>query len=126
MAVVETQKGAIEIFEADVLDRILVQPGEQVPGGRALATPRTDGAAPKPESGPRPLERLPSRAPPALLPETPPPEMPPVRAAREIELPPEPPAPEVPAPPVRRLAECLPFASSVRITGRRACGSIRR
>ena len=33
VAVVDTQKGAIEIeiFEAGVLDRILVQPGEKVP-----------------------------------------------------------------------------------------------
>ena len=42
VAVVETQKGAIEIeiFEAGVLDRILVQPGEKVPVG----TPDGDAA----------------------------------------------------------------------------------
>jgi pyruvate dehydrogenase E2 component (dihydrolipoamide acetyltransferase) len=100
VAVVETQKGAIEIeiFEAGVLDRILVQPGEQVPVGTPLATLRTDGAAAEPEPAPRLPERPPPEAPPALLPETPPPEMPPARAAREIAPPPEQPAPEVPAP----------------------------
>jgi pyruvate dehydrogenase E2 component (dihydrolipoamide acetyltransferase) len=63
MAVVETQKGAIEIeiFEAGVLDRILVQPGEQVPVGTPLATLRTNGAAPEPEPAPPSLE-VPSEA----------------------------------------------------------------
>ncbi|HSC27160.1 MAG TPA: biotin/lipoyl-containing protein, partial [Vicinamibacterales bacterium] len=39
IAVVDTQKGAIEIevFENGVLERILVEPGTQVPVGTALA-----------------------------------------------------------------------------------------
>ena len=46
VAVVETQKGAIEIeiFEEGVLDRILVQPGEKVPVGTLMATLRSNGA----------------------------------------------------------------------------------
>jgi pyruvate dehydrogenase E2 component (dihydrolipoamide acetyltransferase) len=47
VAVVETEKGAIEIevFEAGVLDRCLVEPGQKVPVGTALAMIRADGEA---------------------------------------------------------------------------------
>ncbi len=49
VAVVETQKGAIEIeiFQSGTLDKILVQPGEKVPVGAALAEIRTNGEAPR-------------------------------------------------------------------------------
>lgn len=50
IAVVETQKGAIEVevFEAGVLDRFLVQPGATVPVGEAMAEIRGDGEALQP------------------------------------------------------------------------------
>jgi pyruvate dehydrogenase E2 component (dihydrolipoamide acetyltransferase) len=90
VAVVDTQKGAIEIeiFEAGVLDRILVQPGEKVPVGTPMATLRSDGAAQEPEPEP---PQPPPEAPPA--PERPPPEAPP-------EVPPRitPPPVEIPEP----------------------------
>jgi pyruvate dehydrogenase E2 component (dihydrolipoamide acetyltransferase) len=59
VAVVDTEKGAIEIevFEDGVLDEIRVQPGEKVPVGAVLATIR-DGRAgappPAPPAAPRP------------------------------------------------------------------------
>ena len=45
VAVVETQKGAIEIevFETGTLDRLLVRPGEKVPVGTPLAQIRGEG-----------------------------------------------------------------------------------
>jgi pyruvate dehydrogenase E2 component (dihydrolipoamide acetyltransferase) len=48
VAVVETQKGAIEIeiFQSGVLEKILVQPGQEVPVGTPLAQLRTNGEAP--------------------------------------------------------------------------------
>ena len=54
VAVVETQKGAIEVevFEAGVIDRLLVEPGTTVPVGTPLALVRGPGeeaAAPVPE-----------------------------------------------------------------------------
>jgi pyruvate dehydrogenase E2 component (dihydrolipoamide acetyltransferase) len=55
VAVVETQKGAIEVevFEAGVIDRLLVEPGTTVPVGTALALLRGPGEveveAPVPE-----------------------------------------------------------------------------
>ncbi len=50
IAVVETQKGAIEIeiFEDGVLDRALVELGTEVPVGAPLAYIRSDGEAPAP------------------------------------------------------------------------------
>ena len=86
IAVVDTQKGAIEIkvFEAGVLDRILVQPGEKVPMGTPMATMRSYGAAQEPEPAPPPeappqLERPPPGHPPEAPPQVPPPpEQPPV------------------------------------------------
>jgi pyruvate dehydrogenase E2 component (dihydrolipoamide acetyltransferase) len=98
VAVVDTQKGAIEIeiFEAGVLDRILVQPGEKVPVGAAMATLRSDGAAQEPEPAPpQPPEAPPEpeRPPPEPPPKVPPPEVPP-----EITPPPEQPPVEIPEP----------------------------
>jgi pyruvate dehydrogenase E2 component (dihydrolipoamide acetyltransferase) len=50
IAVVDTQKGAIEIevFEDGVLERTIVPPGEKVPVGTVLAVIRGAGAAPAP------------------------------------------------------------------------------
>ena len=105
VAVVDTQKGAIEIeiFETGVLDRILVQPGEQVPVGTPMAILRSDGAGqepgppqPPPEVPPQP-ERPPPETPPEAPPGEPPPEMPP-ETPPEITPPPEQPPVEIPEP----------------------------
>ncbi len=67
VAVVETQKGAIEIeiFEDGILDRYLVEPGRKVPVGAALAMIRKPGEAP----GPAPIvsvaKEMPIVAPPS-------------------------------------------------------------
>ena len=90
VAVVETQKGAIEIeiFESGVLDHLLVQPGEKVPVGRPMATLRSNGAAQEPEPvPPQPPQEVPTQPEPPPAP--PPPE-------RPYEAPPERPPPEVP------------------------------
>lgn len=70
MAVVETQKGAIEIetFDAGVVERLAVEPGTEVPVGSLLAYIRTEGepAAP-PFEAPRPTAKQPrprAKAPP--------------------------------------------------------------
>jgi pyruvate dehydrogenase E2 component (dihydrolipoyllysine-residue acetyltransferase) len=85
VAVVETQKGAIEIeiFEAGVLDRVLVQPGEKVPVGTPLAMLRSNGTS----SGPEPS---PLRPPPST--------MPPPSVSPKITPPPLPPAIDLPEP----------------------------
>jgi pyruvate dehydrogenase E2 component (dihydrolipoamide acetyltransferase) len=67
VAVVDTEKGAIEIevFEDGVLDEIRVQPGEKVPVGAVLATIR-DGKAGVPPPAPPPARAAaPVRASPA-------------------------------------------------------------
>ena len=48
IAVVDTEKGAIEIevFDDGVLDRVLVQPGQKTPVGTVLAVIRTPGETP--------------------------------------------------------------------------------
>jgi pyruvate dehydrogenase E2 component (dihydrolipoamide acetyltransferase) len=60
IAVVDTQKGAIEIevFEDGVLDAVAVQPGTRVPVGTVLATIRSGPAAPAPPD--QPLRAAPS------------------------------------------------------------------
>jgi pyruvate dehydrogenase E2 component (dihydrolipoamide acetyltransferase) len=107
VAVVETQKGAIEIeiFEAGVLDHILVQPGEKVPVGRPLATLRSNGAAQEPEPAPpQPPPEVPPQpepSPPARPPERPyesPPERPPPEVPPELPPSPEQPPVEIPEP----------------------------
>jgi pyruvate dehydrogenase E2 component (dihydrolipoamide acetyltransferase) len=106
VAVVDTQKGAIEIeiFEAGVLDRILVQPGAKVPVGTPMATLRRDGAAQQPEPAPPqpPPEAPPSPEPlpPEAPPEMPPPVVPEItpEAPPEITPPPELPPIEIPEP----------------------------
>jgi pyruvate dehydrogenase E2 component (dihydrolipoamide acetyltransferase) len=66
IAVVDTEKGAIEIevFEDGVLDRALVNPGEKVPVGTVLALIRGDGepasAAPAIAPEPHPLRASPA------------------------------------------------------------------
>lgn len=61
VAVVETQKGAIEIeiFQDGILDRLLVEPGTKVPVGTPLALVRTAGEqpAPAPQTTPAPTPR---------------------------------------------------------------------
>lgn len=69
IAVVETQKSAIEIevFTKGVIERLLVEPGKEVPVGAVMATIREEGEAagsevsqepkikpPEPETGPEP------------------------------------------------------------------------
>jgi pyruvate dehydrogenase E2 component (dihydrolipoamide acetyltransferase) len=106
VAVVDTQKGAIEIeiFEAGVLDRILVQPGDRVPVGTPLATLRRNGAAQEPEPAPpQPPPELPPQpepSPPAPPPERPyePPEKPPSEVPSEIPPAPASPPVEIPEP----------------------------
>ncbi len=62
VALVETEKGVIEveIFEAGVIESLVVQPGQKVPVGTALATLSGDGKqreAPSPE---KPLAAMPA------------------------------------------------------------------
>jgi len=69
IAVVDTQKGAIEIecFEDGVLDRIVVKPGEKVPVGAVLALVDGGGAG-KPEASTTPQREVTPSAPPAPSP----------------------------------------------------------
>ncbi|RPI53250.1 MAG: 2-oxo acid dehydrogenase subunit E2, partial [Acidobacteria bacterium] len=57
IAIVDTQKGAIEIevFEDGVLEKTVVQPGEKVPVGTVLAIVREPGAPVSPLPAPSPL-----------------------------------------------------------------------
>ena len=101
IAVVETEKGAIEIevFQSGILQSLVVQEGEKVPIGITMALIATDGEA----AGPAPLKPQLVTAPPA-----PPP--------RPAALPPPPPSrPAIPptaAPPsaARRVWEPAPAA----------------
>jgi pyruvate dehydrogenase E2 component (dihydrolipoamide acetyltransferase) len=88
MAVVDTQKGAIEIeiFEAGVLERILVQPGEQVPVGTPLATLRTNGAVQEPEPAPPQPEAPPEPEAPEHPAEKPPIEIPELEAKGDVRV----------------------------------------
>jgi pyruvate dehydrogenase E2 component (dihydrolipoamide acetyltransferase) len=84
IAVVDTQKGAIEIevFEDGVLEKTVVEPGQKVPVGTVLALIRGTGGAPAteprapatplpaaPPSAATPPERVPVPPPPAPKPE---------------------------------------------------------
>jgi len=75
IAVVETQKGAIEIevFETGVMGEILVQPGTKVPVGKALARILAPGeAAGAPPAPPAPVAEAPAQPPkPAIAPAAP-------------------------------------------------------
>lgn len=94
IAVVETQKGAIEIevFDNGTVDRLLVEPGVKIPVGTPLALIATGSAAPAP-SVPSP--------PPKLAP--PPPVPPPAAAPRPVVAP-------APIPPPGELARISPAA----------------
>ncbi len=85
VAVVETQKGAIEIeiFEAGVVERFLVEPGSTVPVGAPLAVLRVEGEAqpPAPEV-PKPVAPAEPAASVAAPPVAPPPPVPPVAPER--------------------------------------------
>lgn len=94
VAVVETQKGAIEIetFQSGQIEQILVDLKSKVPVGTPLARIRTDGEA-KPAAvaaAPPPVAPAPAAAAPAVAPAV---ERPPVAPA--------PPPPVTPAPPPR-------------------------
>jgi pyruvate dehydrogenase E2 component (dihydrolipoamide acetyltransferase) len=91
VAVVETQKGAIEIeiFETGQIDKVLVDLGTKVPVGMPLAIVRTDEEAKAGVAAPPPVP--PVGAPPAA----------PLVAPPPIPAPPAPPTP-VPAPGVGR------------------------
>jgi pyruvate dehydrogenase E2 component (dihydrolipoamide acetyltransferase) len=103
---VETQKGAVEseIFDAGVLDRLLVQPGEKVPV-KPMAILRSDGAAQEPDPAPPqpppeapPQPEPPPAPPPPERPYPSPPERPPPGAPPEIPPAPEQPPVEIPEP----------------------------
>ena len=55
VALVETEKGVIEveIFDSGVIESLIVQPGQKVPVGAALATLRKDGKGAATESAQR-------------------------------------------------------------------------
>jgi pyruvate dehydrogenase E2 component (dihydrolipoamide acetyltransferase) len=100
IAVVETQKGAIEIeaFDAGVLDRLLVEPGTKVPVGVPLALIRGEGEAPSP-AAPPPAAEAPPMAAAVQAPAAP-------AAKRPIEPLPTPPGARVRiSPAARRLAQ---------------------
>jgi pyruvate dehydrogenase E2 component (dihydrolipoamide acetyltransferase) len=99
VAVVDTQKGAIEIeiFETGILDALLIQPGQKVPVGTVLATVRAEGEAPGAPvpAAPPPPAAEPVRPPPTVAPPGPAPPPPPgaprlrispAAAARAAEL----------------------------------------
>jgi pyruvate dehydrogenase E2 component (dihydrolipoamide acetyltransferase) len=71
VAVVETQKGAIEVetFEAGVVEQILVPVGEKVPVGTVLALIRSEGeAAAAPSPAPVPVPKRPQPPAPVVMP----------------------------------------------------------
>jgi pyruvate dehydrogenase E2 component (dihydrolipoamide acetyltransferase) len=96
IAVVDTEKAAIEVevFEAGVLESIVVQEGEKVPVGAVLAIIRRDGEVPtaKPAVAAKPPAPPPK---PAVMPPPAPPPAPP----RVERVPP----PRAPSPPPGRL-----------------------
>ncbi len=116
VAVVETQKGAIEIeiFETGQIEQIMVDLGSKVPVGRALAIVRTDGEAEAgiPVAAPPPVVAPPVVAPVAPRPVVEPPPVAAPVAPRPVAPPPTLVAAEAGAPghspaspAARRLAE---------------------
>jgi pyruvate dehydrogenase E2 component (dihydrolipoamide acetyltransferase) len=85
VAVVETQKGAVEveIWEDGVIERLVTQPGTQVPVGEVLATLMAAGVPSAPAPAPAPSPRAPA-APPAAAPAAPAPA--PVPAAMRAKI----------------------------------------
>ena len=65
VAVVETQKGAIdvEIFDSGVVDTLVVQPGTEVPVGTVLATVHGEAEATSKPAAPKPSTKPPEPAP---------------------------------------------------------------
>jgi pyruvate dehydrogenase E2 component (dihydrolipoamide acetyltransferase) len=108
VAVVETQKGAIEIeiFEPGQIDKFLVDVGSKVPVGTALAIVRTDAEQAAAVEAPAP----------AVTPAVAPPAAPPQAAAPAPAMPSPPPsampaaAPATPAPPGERRVRVSPAA----------------
>jgi pyruvate dehydrogenase E2 component (dihydrolipoamide acetyltransferase) len=104
VAVVETQKGAIEIeiFETGMVEQVLVDIGKKVPVGTPLAKIQTDERveAPAPEvAAPAPLPKAPPVTGPVISRPVPPPTLPPT-------VPPvSPPVRQRISPAARRLAE---------------------
>jgi pyruvate dehydrogenase E2 component (dihydrolipoamide acetyltransferase) len=105
VAVVETQKGAIEIeiFDAGEVDQVLVEVGNKVPVGTPLARVRTEdeakaGLAPAPPAAPAPTAPSPAARP-----------APPAAAKPSVATPPPVAAPPSPlmriSPAARRLAQ---------------------
>jgi pyruvate dehydrogenase E2 component (dihydrolipoamide acetyltransferase) len=97
VAVVETQKGAIdvEIFDSGVVESLLVEPGSEVPVGTVLATVRSgeEPAAPQALAAPAAARSAPPPAPeparpaPAAAPEIPPAAPAPTPAATTAPMP---------------------------------------
>jgi pyruvate dehydrogenase E2 component (dihydrolipoamide acetyltransferase) len=77
IAVVETQKGAIEIevFQTGILETLLAQPGQKLPVGAPMALIRGEGERPGAPAAPAPT------APPPVAPKPPPPPTPAAPAA---------------------------------------------
>lgn len=100
VAVVETQKGAIEveIFESGLVDQILVEVGGKVPVGTPLARIQAEGEA-KAAIAPAPTPAVPAHAA-----EPPRPVPPPIAAPRQPSPPPAHAAPRT-SPAARRLAQ---------------------
>jgi pyruvate dehydrogenase E2 component (dihydrolipoamide acetyltransferase) len=69
IAVVDTDKGAIEIevFDAGVLERLLVEPGQKVPVGTVLALIKGDEGASRPPAGAPPAPVTPVAVTPAAV-----------------------------------------------------------
>ncbi len=107
IAVVETEKGAIEIevFQSGVLRSVVVQEGEKVPVGTVIALIAADGEAAAPAPEPR-LAVAPATPPPRLVGVAPPP---PRRAAA-------PPAAPSPVPPLRVERPAPAAAGRLRIS----------
>ena len=118
IAVVDTQKGAIEIevFEDGVLEETVVPPGEKVPVGALLA--RIGGTGPVQPAGP-PREPVPSPPPIQQAPAGPAPSAPPPRAAAEE------PARQRVSPIARKLAADL-GVDLARVTGTGGQGAVTR
>jgi len=70
VAVVETQKGAVEveIWDDGVVDQLLVEPGTKVPVGEVLARLRTEGETPTTAAAVTPAAVAPSGAPKLAIP----------------------------------------------------------
>jgi len=98
VAVVETQKGAIdvEIFDSGVVESLVIEPGTEVPVGTVLATVRSEGEAAAEPATPKPAPRPPQATPTA----PPPPAAAPVRPEPAVARP-APPAVGGEATPVR-------------------------